>query len=286
VTYSIVARDPETGELGAAVQSRSFGTGRFTIWVESDVGSVATQSFGDPSYGSLGLELLRAGKSPERALAGLVRADELSAFRQVAFVDATGKAAAHTGQACIPAAGHLRGEGFSVQGNMLASEGVWPAMASAFTRARGTLAERLLAALEAAQEAGGDWRGQQAGALLVAAPGAKPWERVSNLRVDDHPEPVAELRRLLSLEHGYRRLYRPPEGADVEQETAAADAAGLEKQDVAWAGLYAAMSAADADEGKRRLETLLALDPRHIEVVRRRRPLAEFLGIEAVEGAP
>jgi uncharacterized Ntn-hydrolase superfamily protein len=169
---------------------------------------------------------------------------------------------------------------------MLASDEVWPVMASAFQETEGPLVDGLLAALEAAQSAGGDWRGQQAGALLVVSPEAKPWQRTWNLRVDDHPEPLAELRRLLTVERAYRRFYLLADGADIEAEVAAAEEAGLAEQDVAWAALYAARSAGDAEEGKRRLAALLALDPRHIEVVRRRPALAEFLGIEAVEGAP
>jgi uncharacterized Ntn-hydrolase superfamily protein len=275
VTYSIVARDAETGELGAAVQSRSFGTGRTTVWVRPDVGAVATQSFGDPSYGALGLELMAAGRGPEAALAGRVRADEHGAYRQVAFLDASGAVAAHTGDACIPAAGHLLGDGFSVQGNLLASDRVWPAMAEAFAAAQGTLAERLLDALDAAQAAGGDWRGQQAGAVLVVAPGAKPWERVANVRVDDHPEPLVELRRLVLLEQAYRRMA-------TGGEPPARDRDVLSQLDQAWAALSAAGT---REEAKQRLERLLEFDERYIELVRRRRRLAELLGIEPFPGA-
>ena len=286
MTYSIVARDAATGELGAAVQSRAFATGRATLWVLADVGAVATQSFSEQSYGPLGLELMRAGKPPELALAGLVRADPHEAFRQVAFLSASGAAAAHTGAACIEAAGHVLGEGFSAQGNMLASTTVPAAMAGAFTDTGGPLALRLLAALEAAQGAGGDWRGQQAGRIVVVEPGAQPWQRVSDVRVDDHPRPLEELRRLLHLERGYRRLARLGTGASAQDEVAEAARAGLAPVDVAWAALSAACAAGDRGEARRRFEQLLAFDARYAEVVRRRPALAEPLGIEAVEGAP
>ena len=169
MTYSLVARDPETGELGVAVQSRSFGTGRVVPWAAAGVGAVATQSFGERSYGPLGLGLMRGGAAPAAALAELVAADELRDFRQVAFVDAQGRTASHTGSACIPASGSRAGEGFSAQGNMLRSDEVWDAAADGLERAAGSLAERLLAGLDAAEAAGGDFRGRQAGAILVVA---------------------------------------------------------------------------------------------------------------------
>jgi uncharacterized Ntn-hydrolase superfamily protein len=178
VTYSIVARDPDTGELGVAVQSRAFGTGRAVMWAQSQVGAVATQAFAEKSYGPLGLELMAAGLSPEKALAELCEADELRESRQVAFLAPDGRTAAHTGSDCIPECGHLAGDGFSAQGNMLRSTEVWPAMAEAFSTVNGTLAERLLDALDAAEAAGGDFRGRQAGGLLVV-PGestGKPWD--------------------------------------------------------------------------------------------------------------
>jgi uncharacterized Ntn-hydrolase superfamily protein len=207
VTYSIVARDPETGQLGVAVQTGTFGVGRVVPWAEAGVGAVATQSYTEPSYGHFGLELMKAGRSPEEALAGLVASDPDQRIRQVGMVDALGRAAAHTGAGCIREAGHRVGDGYTVQANMTGRDTVWPAMASAYEAATGTLARRLLAALEAAESEGGDFRGAQSAALLVVEAEATgfAWKgRVSNLRVDDHRNPVGELRRLLDMEEDYR----------------------------------------------------------------------------------
>ena len=208
-TYSIVARDPKTGELGVAVQSHWFAVGPLVPWAEAGVGAVATQSFVDASYGKLGLDLLRAGRSGPDTLKGLLAADENREVRQVAIVDASGKVAAHTGAKCIPMAGHRVGEGYSVQANLMLGEQVWPAMAKAFESTEGDLAARMLAALEAAQAAGGDIRGKQSAALIVVSgkPTGRSWQdRVFDLRVDDHPEPVAELRRLVVLQRAYNLM--------------------------------------------------------------------------------
>ncbi|HZY02657.1 MAG TPA: DUF1028 domain-containing protein, partial [Anaeromyxobacteraceae bacterium] len=208
-TYSIVARDPATGELGVAVQSHWFSVGAMVPWAEAGVGAVATQSFVDPSYGPLALELIRAGRSAPEALAGLLAADEGREVRQVAVIDARGRVAGHTGKKCIAEAGQRVGQDFSVQANLMASAEVWPAMAAAFERAKGDLAERMLQALEAAQKAGGDIRGQQSAALLVVAGAStgRPWaDRIFDLRVDDSPRPLAELRRLLTVARAYRHM--------------------------------------------------------------------------------
>ncbi len=208
-TYSIVARDPKTGEIGVAVQSHWFAIGPLVPWAEAGVGAVATQSFVDPSYGKLGLDLMRAGRSGPDALKGLLAADENREVRQVAVIDAQGKVAAHTGSKCIPMAGHHVGDSYSVQANLMLEEKVWPAMSKAFESAQGDLAERMLIALEAAQAAGGDIRGKQSAALVVVSgrPTGKPWQdRVFDLRVDDHPEPVAELRRLVVLQRAYNLM--------------------------------------------------------------------------------
>ena len=208
-TYSIVARDPATGELGVAVQSHWFSVGSTVPWAEAGVGAVATQSFVDPSYGPLGLEMMRAGKSAPDALAGLLAADPEREVRQVAMIDAQGRVAAHTGKKDIPAAGQHVGKGYSVQANLMENDRVWPAMAKAFEAAKGDLAERMMAALEAAQAVGGDIRGQQSAALLVVpgTPSGRPWaERIFDLRVEDHPKPLAELRRLLLVARGYRHM--------------------------------------------------------------------------------
>jgi uncharacterized Ntn-hydrolase superfamily protein len=210
-TYSIVARDPRTGDFGVAVQSHAFSVGSIVTWAESGTGAVATQSFTEPSYGPLGLSLMKSGRSAPDVLKELVSRDSGQAVRQVAMVDAQGRAAAHTGARCIEAAGHHVGEGYSVQANLMADSTVWPAMSRAYEAAlaagTGDLADHLLAALDAAQAAGGDIRGLQSAALLIvkALPGEKPGaDRLFDLRVDDHPAPLAELRRLVRLQRAYR----------------------------------------------------------------------------------
>jgi uncharacterized Ntn-hydrolase superfamily protein len=208
-TYSIVARDPVTGEIGVAVQSHWFSVGTTVTWAEAGVGAVATQSFVDPSYGPLGLDMMRAGKSAPDALAGLLAADPEREVRQVAMVDAKGMVAAHTGKKDIQAAGQHVGKGYSVQANLMANDKVWPAMAKAFEAAKGDLAERMLAALEAAQAVGGDIRGQQSAALVVVpgTPSGRPWaDRIFDLRVEDHPRPLEELRRLVHVARAYRHM--------------------------------------------------------------------------------
>ena len=208
-TYSIVARDPATGELGVAVQSHWFSVGSTVPWAEAGVGAVATQSFVDPSYGKLGLDLMRAGRSAPDALKGLLVADDGREVRQVAMVDAEGRVVAHTGAKCILAAGHHVGVGFSVQANLMRNDRVWPAMARAFEGAKGNLAERMLAALEAAEAVGGDIRGKQSAAILVVSgkPTGKPWlDRLYDLRVEDSPAPLPELRRLVKLQTAYNLM--------------------------------------------------------------------------------
>jgi len=208
-TYSIVARDTATGEIGVAVQSHWFSVGSTVPWAEAGVGAVATQSFVDPSYGPLGLDMMRAGRSAPDALAGLLAADPEREVRQVAMVDAQGRVAAHTGRKNIQAAGQHVGKGYSVQANLMANEKVWPAMAKAFEGATGDLAERMLAALEAAQAVGGDIRGQQSAAILVVpgTPSGRPWaDRIFDLRIEDHPRPLEEMRRLLHVARAYRHM--------------------------------------------------------------------------------
>lgn len=208
-TYSIVAFDPETGHMGVAVQSHWFSVGSIVTWAEAGVGAVATQSLVDPSYGPLALEMLRAGRSPDDALRGLLEADTASDIRQVAIVDAAGRVAAHTGDRCIPEAGHIVGDGFSVQANLMERNTVWDAMAREYESAEGDLAERLLVALEAAQREKGDIRGQQSAAILIVSGKntGRPWvDRVMDLRVEDHPDPLGELRRLVQLHRAYAHM--------------------------------------------------------------------------------
>lgn len=213
-TYSIVARDAATGELGVAVQSHWFSVGSVVPWAEAGVGAVATQSFVEPSYGPLGLARLKKGEAPEQALAALLAVDPHPEVRQVGMVDAQGRVAAHTGPGCIPAAGHRTGAGYTTQANLMLSREVPEAMAKAFEAARGPLAERLLAALEAAESVGGDIRGKQSAALLVvrAKPSEKPWtDRLVDLRIEDAPRPLVEMRRLLTLHRAYERMNRGDE---------------------------------------------------------------------------
>ncbi len=210
-TYSIVARDSVTGDLGVAVQSHWFSVGSLVTWGEAGVGAVATQSFVDPAYGKLGLDLMRSGKTAQQALDGLLASDPGRDVRQVAFVDAYGNVAAHTGIKCIESAGHIVGEQYSVQANLMLNEKVWPAMAKAFESSKGDLTERMLAALDAAQAVGGDIRGKQSAAILIVKSQStgRPWaDRVIDLRVEDHPEPLMELRRLVSVHKAYDHMNR------------------------------------------------------------------------------
>jgi uncharacterized Ntn-hydrolase superfamily protein len=205
-TYSIVARDPATGELGVAVQSHYFSVGPIVPWAAAGVGAVATQSLVLVDYGPNGLDLMRGGMSAQQALDSLLKADAHNEARQVAMVDAKGGVAAYTGKGCIPDAGHKTGDQYSVQANLMANAGVWPAMSAAYEKAQGDLAERMLQALEAAQKAGGDIRGQQSAAILIVKPQStgKPWKDwVYNLRVEDTVEPLRELRRLVRLQRAY-----------------------------------------------------------------------------------
>ena len=215
-TFSIVARDPVTGDMGVAVQSHWFSVGSIVTWAEAGVGAVATQSFVDPGYGFKGLELMRGGTPAPEALKRLLDADGQREVRQVAIIDGQGRVSAFSGKLDIAAAGHHVGAQYSVQANMMENARVWPAMAEAYERARGDLAERMLAALEAAQRAGGDIRGKQSAAILIvkAKSTGRPWagaDRVFDLRVDDHPEPIGELKRLVRLQRAYAHANRGDE---------------------------------------------------------------------------
>lgn len=205
-TYSIVAYDPGSRQWGVAVQSHYFGTGRVVTWAEAGVGVVATQSMVQVSYGPLGLAMMKAGKSASEALDGLIASDPGSNVRQVAMIDARGNVAAHTGASCIAEAGHRTGQHYSVQANMMLKNTVWGAMAEAYEGTSGDLAERMMAALEAAEAEGGDIRGKQSAALLVVSGEmtGTPWlSRPFDLRVDDHETPLPELRRLLEMSRAY-----------------------------------------------------------------------------------
>lgn len=208
-TYSIVARDPDTGQLGVAVQSNWFSVGGLVTWAEAGVGAVATQSIVDPSYGALGLQLMRAGKSAPDALKSLLASDAQADVRQVAMIDAEGRVAAHTGEHCIIAAGHKVGVNYSAQANLMLKDTVWGAMSKAFENTKGDLADRLMAALEAAQAEGGDIRGKQSAAILVVngKSTGRPWaDKLFDLRVEDSKEPLVELKRLIKLQRAYNHM--------------------------------------------------------------------------------
>jgi uncharacterized Ntn-hydrolase superfamily protein len=228
-TFSIVARDSATGQIGVAVQSHWFAVGQIVPWAEAGIGAVATQSFVDPSYGKLGLDLMRAGKSAPEALRALLNGDASCAVRQVAMIDSKGNVATFTGSRDIVAAGGIAGaqaqqsrvqcgdsdgtmsvgRNFAAQANLMSNDKVWPAMAKAFSEAKGDLADRMLAALDAAQAAGGDIRGKQSAALIVVNPASsgKSWsDRIFDVRVDDNPDPLVELRRLVTLHRAYNHM--------------------------------------------------------------------------------
>ena len=280
-TYSIVAHDAETGQMGVAVQSHWFSVGSIVPWAEAGVGAVATQSFVEPSYGPLGLELMASGRSAQQALDALTSTDDGEAVRQVAFVDASGSVAVHTGDRAIAAAGHRTGDGYSVQANMMERATVWDAMAEAYESSDGDLAERLLVALEAAQAEGGDIRGKQSAALLIvrAEPTGKPWlDRVFDLRIEDHPEPVRELRRLTDLQRAYQHLNAGDEHVtqgDIEGAMAEYHAAMERVRDEAtngeapfWVGITLA-SVGQTEEALPYLVRAYAQDPRWADLVTR-----------------
>ncbi|MBI2724350.1 MAG: DUF1028 domain-containing protein [Chloroflexi bacterium] len=210
MTYSIVARDAATGAMGVAVQSHFFSVGPVVPWAEAGVGAIATQSMAEPAYGPRGLDLMRSGLDAPATLRALMAADPGQALRQVAMVDARGIVVVHTGGGCIAEAGHRTGDGVSVQANMMERATVPDAMLQAYEAADGDLADRMLAALDAAEAEGGDIRGRQSAALLVvgAENHPQPWwtDRLIDLRVDDHPEPLVELRRLVTIRRAYTAL--------------------------------------------------------------------------------
>lgn len=273
-----MARDGETGELGVAVQSHYFQVGPVVPWAESGVGAIATQSQVNVSYGPVGLEMLRNGFTAEQTLKALTSGDPLPDVRQAAIVDASGGVASHTGLQCIPAAGHRTGRGFSCQANLMEKDTVWDAMAEAFEQTRGSLAERMMTALEAAEAEGGDIRGKQSAAMLVVrgTSTGKSWEdRIVDLRVEDHPEPLPELRRLLTI----RRAYDADSDADRLDEKgdrAGARAKRVEAQRLApdnlelryWAGL-ALYQAGDTREGAQMIADVVRADRRWGELIDR-----------------
>jgi len=278
LTYSIVARDSRTGELGVAVQSHYFQVGPVVPWAIAGVGAVATQSMVNVSFGPLGLEHMRAGYTATQALKALLAGDTQPESRQVALVDAAGNVAVHTGAGCIPAAGHRTGEGFSCQANLMEKDTVWDAMHDAYTTTDAPLAERMMAALEAAEAEGGDIRGKQSAAMLVVTgkPTGRSWEeRIIELRVEDASDPLAELRRLLRV----KRAYMTGNDADrLEEEKDVAGATAKMREAIAlapemvelqfWSGLSIAQ-AGQLDEGCALIAVAVAKDKRWIETIRR-----------------
>lgn len=209
-TYSIVARDPETGKMGVGVQSHWFSVGSVVSWGEAGIGVVATQSLVNKSFGLRGLDLLKQGKSPQEAIDILLSDDDGRDVRQVSILDTQGRVATHTGSKCIKHAGHIKGENFSVQANMMLSDKVWSAMADTFKNHNNLpLPERIIKCLEAAESVGGDIRGKQSAALLVVAgeaPENKWDDPLIDLRVEDHLEPLKEISRLLKVWRAYEHM--------------------------------------------------------------------------------
>lgn len=256
MTYSIVGRDAATGELGVGVQSQSFNTGAAVPWARPGVGAVATQSFTDRRYGWRGLELLATGLEPDEALARLRADDELVDLRQVGMLAADGASAQWTGTSCVPSAGSARGENWISQANMVTSPRVWEAMGEAFDAAAGSLAVRLMDALDAAEAEGGDWRGRGGAAIMVVPAQGEPWERVIDLRVEEGDDSLVELRRLLARAEGYRRANRARPAAPVAAEH------GLPDRYVEFLAVLDAAGAGDVAAARRRLEALAATQPR------------------------
>jgi uncharacterized Ntn-hydrolase superfamily protein len=278
VTYSLVAFDPDTGEHGAAVQSHWFSVGSLCIWARPGLGAVATQSVVEPAHGPNGLDRLVAGDSAEQALAYLLERDQLAAVRQVGIVDREGEVAVHTGDACIPCAGHATGRHVSAQANMMARDTVPTAMVAAFEAASGDLAERLMAALHAAEGEGGDVRGRQSSSLIVVPPEGEWWRARFSLRVEDHPEPVEELGRLLR----YARAYELAGHADELMASDRPEDAGLLYVQAAelapesdellfWAGL-AQVHAGDHQGGMAAVRRAIELHPGWLTLLERLSP--------------
>ena len=278
MTYSIVARDKETGEFGVAVQSHYFQVGPVVPWAVAGVGAVATQSMVNVSFGPLGIDYMRAGYSAEQTLKALLAGDSEPQSRQVSLVDATGNVATHTGSKCIPAAGHHIGDGFSCQANLMERDTVWDAMFEAYSQSKEPLAERMLAALDAAEAEGGDIRGKQSAAMLVVSgkPTGREWEdRVIELRVEDAADPLVELRRLLRVKRAYMAMNEADRAADAGDQAAAAtrlqDAITLAPEMVEiyfWGGLSMAQQGM-LDAGCQLMMRAVEKDRRWIETLHR-----------------
>jgi uncharacterized Ntn-hydrolase superfamily protein len=277
-TYSIVARDPLNGELGVAVQSHWFSVGSVVTWAKAGVGAVATQADVEIAYGPRTLALIEQGAGAQAALSRLLGEDPFAATRQVAVIDHHGEVAVHTGEDTMAFAGHISGEAVSCQANVMADERVWPAMIEAFQDTEGRLSERLLAALDAAEAAGGDVRGRQSAAILVVPARGESWETVVDLRVEDHDEPLAELHRLVRLHDAYVLAAQGDElVAQGRHELASemfqqASALAPDNHELLfWAGLGAAQ-AGDLDTGVARVQEAIARQPGWLELLPRLTP--------------
>ncbi|MBN1559913.1 DUF1028 domain-containing protein [candidate division KSB1 bacterium] len=289
-TFSIVARDSATGEMGVAVQSHWFSVGSVVSWAEAGVGAVATQSFVEVSYGPLGLDLMRSGKSAPEALQALLSIDEHADVRQVAMVDAQGNVAVHTGENCLTAAGHKKGSNYSCQANMMEKETVWDAMAAAYEAAPGDLLDKLLAALIAAQAEGGDIRGQQSAAILIV-PGTKDapsWQRSVDLRVDDSPEPIREMVRLVTIHRAYVHMNRGDElmtEGDLDgalREYAAAEKLYPENIEMPYWTAIGLVNAGKVEEALPMLQKIFAEKPQWRELTRRLKGTGLIVEDEAI----
>lgn len=275
MTYSIVARDPDTGELGVAVQSHWFSVGSIVTWAQPGVGAVATQANAEPAYGPSALALMADGVPAPDALAQLVAADPGGPSRQVAVVDAEGRVGVHTGPKCIAYAGHVTAQGVSCQANIMVSERVWPAMLDAFNAGSGSLTSRLLDALDAAEREGGDIRGRQSAAILVVPAEGERWRTVVSLRVEDHPEPLPELRRVVKLHEAYGLAGQADELLNAGRHdeaarlyVAASEFAPDNHELLFWAGL-GTVQAGDLDAGVAKVERAIALQPAWRELLPR-----------------
>jgi uncharacterized Ntn-hydrolase superfamily protein len=278
MTYSIVARDPSTGELGVAVQSHWFAAGSVVPWAEAGVGAVATQASVEVAYGPRALDLLRAGATAAEAMEELVARDSDRDVRQVAIVDAAGNVANHTGARTIPEAGHSDGDGFSCQANMMWDDTVWDAMARAYTGTDGDLPMRLLAALDAAQEERGDVRGQQAAGILIVEADKldEPWRGVRmHLHTDDHDDPLGDLRRLVEVHQAYEHLQRSEDLAlegdkeGARRETEAALSMAPDNDEVRFWTALGMAQAGYIDEAKGLIGQVYANYPGWEELLRR-----------------
>jgi uncharacterized Ntn-hydrolase superfamily protein len=278
MTYSIIARDSRTGEMGVACETQAFAVGSSVPWAQPGYGVIATQSMGEPMYGELGLDQLRSGLTAEEALTALRSVDPHPERRQVAMLDADGDLAVYTGEGCVAEAGHAIGEDCSAQANMVTGPAVWESMVEAYMGSRDSLPNRLMRALEAGEAAGGDFRGKRSAAIIVvrARRTGRPWrDQLVDLRVDDHPEPVAELDRLVRKSEVYHQAIgafeqalngQAAEGAEALD---ALDPAALDEPDLLlWKALTLAYAERDA-EAAALLRDLQDRAPQFIEAARR-----------------